>query len=101
LPQAEFATLGKLLIKAFEAGCAALTEAHAALNALDQENARVLATRLVLPEGAAEQYEAERKAYEALHRWAWHGVVWQATWQGFGCIKLGCSPPSSGSGRVR
>jgi hypothetical protein len=75
LPQAERASLGKLLVKAFEAGCTALTEAHAALNALDQENARVLATRLVLPEGAAEQYEAQRKAYEALHRSVGCGLV--------------------------
>ena len=65
----ERSALQKYLDRAFEAGCDALIEAHAALITLDQENARTLSTRLVLPEGASEQYEQQRKAYEGLHRY--------------------------------
>jgi hypothetical protein len=64
----ERSALQKYLDRTFEAGCDALIEAHAALIVLDQENARTLSTRLVLPEGASEQYEQQRKAYEGLHR---------------------------------
>ncbi|KAF8071278.1 UPF2 [Scenedesmus sp. PABB004] len=68
LPPEQKQLLGRAVDRAFEACSAALVEAHQALLTLDRDNAKAYATKGELPEGAAAEYEASRKAYELLHR---------------------------------
>jgi regulator of nonsense transcripts 2 len=56
--------------RCFEAACEALQGSHAALQATEAENARVLNNRGDLPEDMAAAYEAQRKAFEGLQRTA-------------------------------
>lgn len=68
LPPEVQATLRSAVERCFEGACSALTAAHAALQATEAENARVLNSRGDLPEDMAAAYEAQRKGFEGLQR---------------------------------
>lgn len=70
LPAEAQATLRSAVERCFEGACSALTAAHAALQATEAENARVLNSRGDLPEDMAAAYEAQRKGFEGLQRTA-------------------------------
>lgn len=66
-PEAQ-ATLRATLERCFGGACEALQSSHAALQATEAENARVLNSRGDLPEDMAAAYEAQRKGFESLQR---------------------------------
>lgn len=68
LPPEVQATLRSAVERCFEGACGALTAAHAALQATEAENARILNSRGDLPEDMAAAYEAQRKGFEGLQR---------------------------------
>ncbi|KAL4437467.1 hypothetical protein ABPG77_003448 [Micractinium sp. CCAP 211/92] len=68
LPPDVQAALRSAVERCFEGACSALTAAHAALQATEAENARVLNSRGDLPEDMAAAYEAQRKGFEGLQR---------------------------------
>ena len=70
LPAEAQAQLRGAMERVFEGACTALQGAHAALQATEAENARVLNSRGDLPEDMAGAYEAQRQGFEGLQRTA-------------------------------
>lgn len=68
LPPEAQAQLRAVVERCFDGAVAALQEAHAALQATEAENARVLNSRGDLPPDMAAAYEAQRKGFEGLQR---------------------------------